>query len=382
MRRTVIAAVEGALLMAGLVGCGKGSGSLSTTPPPPPTPSEFIYGSNLAYVIAAEKLDTTSGALTNAGSTPGGNAVAIAANPAGTFLYALDAVSNGVDGFSISSNGSLTKMTGSPFAGPGLGGIEGLEIDPSGKFLFATSGTTIGGNSSGLIGAFVIDGTTGTLSAVSGSPFAAGVQPTQLAVHPSGKFLFVSDGVNGVLAFSINPSSGVLTPVSGAQLSGGTQGIAVDPAGKYLYAVDLSNAVYAYSIDSSTGALLPVSGSPFFESSGLLSGYIILSPSGKFLYTLDALDSPTPIYGFSINSSTGALSTIPGSPFPGPNTMVFSASLAIDPAGTFLYASCSDGNCGIMGFNIDATTGALTSITGSPFNSAYYVGRMTVVRTQ
>ena len=41
-------------------------------------------------------------------------------------------------------------------------------------------------------------------------------------------------------------------------------GIAVDPTGKFLYVVNGgSSTVSAYTINASTGALTPVSGSPF-----------------------------------------------------------------------------------------------------------------------
>jgi 6-phosphogluconolactonase (cycloisomerase 2 family) len=59
------------------------------------------------------------------------------------------------------------------------------------------------------------------------------------------------------------------------------------------------------------------------------------------------------------------LTPISGSPFA---TQAAPAALAIDPAGQFLYVGQSSTK-GIEALSIDAATGALTTISGSPFFS-------------
>ena len=119
----------------------------------------------------------------------------------------------------------------------------------------------------------------GALTPISGSPFAAGVGPRAIAIDPSGKFAYVTDighpghgrrkSPSTLSAYSINASTGALTQVSGSPFAfgPGPSGIAIDPLGECVY-VTASSGVYAYAIDATTGALSPVSGSPFAAGSG------------------------------------------------------------------------------------------------------------------
>ena len=69
------------------------------------------------------------------------------------------------------------------------------------------------------------------------------------------------------------------------------------------------------------------------------------------------------VSAYSVNTTTGALTPIAGSPFAigtGPGT------LSIDSSGYFAYLA-NHGSGGVSAFSINATTGALTAIAGSPF---------------
>lgn len=369
-------------LVLALAACG-GNGSSSGGGTNPPQPAEFLYAADLGGSVKTFDIDTSTGTLLGPESTTGSNGLSIAANTAGTFLYAADPSTNAIDGFSIGATGALSAITGSPFPAPGFGGIAGIAVDPAGKFLYATAGTASGGTGTGLLSVFSIDGATGALSQITGSPFAAGINPLQILVAPSGQFLYVGDWERGTLAFSL--ASGVPTPISGSPFPEGSQQMAVTPNGAYIYSVDLDNVVYADSVDATTGSWSEVPGSPFLDSAGTgnYAGDIVVDPTGSFLYTYNIFGLPNTISGFAINSATGALSPIPGSPFDASDFAAFLglANLVIDPSGKFLYASCADSNCGILAFNIDAA-GALTPVTGSPFNSAIIIGRMATVRLQ
>ncbi len=369
------------LVVSILAACGN-SGSTSGgggNPPPPPPQTEFLYAGNITDEINTLTVDTTTGALTQTATATGSNGVGIAATPAGTFVYASDFALEAVDGYATSANGTLSAIAGSPFAVPGTATLTAIAIDPAGKFLYAAGNTAPGGP--GIVAVFSINSSTGELTPVAGSPFAAGIAPLQLAVGPSGEFLYVSDLDGGVLPFSI--SSGVLTPIAGP-FSGG-QGLAISSNGQYLYSIGITDEVWAFTIDSGTGGLTPVAGSPFFDSVGTggFTGSIAIDPSGTFLYVYNTIGAAeTTISGFSIDSGTGALSPVSGSPFNAGPTTFYTASMSIDPTGKFLYASCSDGGCGILAFSKDATTGVLTPLAGSPFNDAFYVSSMTFTTTQ
>jgi len=86
-----------------------------------------------------------------------------------------------------------------------------------------------------------------------------------------------------------------------------------------------------------------------------------VDPTGKFLYLTNFNISN--LTGYTINAATGALTAISGSPFP---TATVPGGLAVDPTGKFLYVT-NGGVSSVSGYTINATTGALTNISGSPF---------------
>ena len=83
--------------------------------------------------------------------------------------------------------------------------------------------------------------------------------------------------------------------------------MAVSQDDKYLY-VGVSTGILAYSINASTGGLTPVTGSPFGGSSG--AAFALVAPSTGFLYETTTTTSAMPstgILGYNIDKNTGAL---------------------------------------------------------------------------
>jgi 6-phosphogluconolactonase (cycloisomerase 2 family) len=65
---------------------------------------------------------------------------------------------------------------------------------------------------------------------------------------------------------------------------------------------------------------------------------------------------------FKVDSVTGALSPVQGSPF---QAGVSTAGLAVDSTGRFVYVT--DGGSNVRGYSVNATTGVLTPLPGSPY---------------
>jgi DNA-binding beta-propeller fold protein YncE len=86
--------------------------------------------------------------------------------------------------------------------------------------------------------------------------------------------------------------------------------VAFSPSGGLLAAVNLTNGVEMFSVNSSTGAVKQVPGSPF-DGPGAFE--VAFSPAGGLLATANGSDDSVSMY--SVNSSTGALSQVAGSPF-------------------------------------------------------------------
>jgi 6-phosphogluconolactonase len=80
----------------------------------------------------------------------------------------------------------------------------------------------------------------------------------EVAVHPSGKFLYGSNrGHNSIAIFGIDAETGLLTAVGHEPTQGRTpRNFAIDPTGSYLLAANQeSNTVVAFRIDPETGRL-------------------------------------------------------------------------------------------------------------------------------
>jgi 6-phosphogluconolactonase len=152
----------------------------------------------------------------------------------------------------------LATIGGSPF-GAGSGALA-IAIDPTGTFAYVANET---GDS---ISMYSINPGTGALAALSNSPMATGSSPESVAVDPAGRFLYAANvpGANEVSSYSITPSSGGLTRASSIGAGTFPLNVVIDPAGTFAYvANENSNDVSVFSIDSLTGVLTAVAGSPF-----------------------------------------------------------------------------------------------------------------------
>jgi 6-phosphogluconolactonase len=193
-----------------------------------------------------------------------------------------------------------------------------------------------------------------------------------LAIDPSTKFLYVTLLNSAAVAgFSIASGTGVLTPIAGSPFPAGNtpfQAI-VDPAGKFLFVSNYNDSmggISTYTINSASGALTPVLGSPFSTQANFPGpNGLAIGGGGKFLYVgmLGTVNPNNSVTVFSIDASSGVLSQIAGSPFPTGSEPI---RVVTDPSGKFLFtANQQDDN--VSAFSIDGTSGALTPVSGSPF---------------
>ena len=128
---------------------------------------------------------------------------------------------------------------------------------------------------------------------------------------------------------------------------------------------DKNNTVSAFEVNPSTGALTAIAGPPF-PNPGRASAAVTADPSGRFLYTTnDSSDDVTAYNIVQSGANSGALNLI--------GTVVSGGSapfgIAVEPRGHFAYVG-NQGSNTVSGFAIDASTGALTPISGSPFSAA------------
>jgi 6-phosphogluconolactonase (cycloisomerase 2 family) len=155
-----------------------------------------------------------------------------------------------------------------------------------------------------------------------------------------GHFLYTSDeGASDISGYAIAGKTGTLTelarspfPDYGGCLSGNAspRALTIEPTGRFLYVVNANYSnISIYSINAGNGVLTHLKDTPPI-SNGFLSGPLRADPSGKFLYTKTSGAGGDKVIGFSIDAVSGDLTALPGSPFPiGSNVAAF--DLAVTP---------------------------------------------------
>ena len=184
----------------------------------------------------------------------------IATSPDNRFLLTADL---GIDRILISkfhlADGAFTRNK--PNSGVKLksgAGPRHAAFHPGGKFFYVTS------ELNSTVTAYSYDAKGGALhelQVISTLPkdFSGENDAAEIAVHPSGKFLYVSNrGRDSIAVFAMDPLKGKLTPVADIATQGKTpRNFAIDPTGRYLLAANQnSNSVVVFKIDLITGGLI------------------------------------------------------------------------------------------------------------------------------
>ncbi len=252
---------------------------------------------------------------------------------------------------------------------------QSITVDPAGKFAYVASLGCEGGVG-GYVSMYTINPTTGALAPIGPpvSTYGYGLYADSVTVDPSGKFAYVTnsgdvwdyanDSDGSVAMYTINATTGALT--STGTINGNCPGlclpssVVVDPSGKFAYVADGgggSSGVSMYTINGTTGALSSIG---TIAAPGSIPNSVAVDPSGKFVYMANAANATSATAGsvsmYTINATTGTLVSI-GTIAAGTDPV----SVVVDPAGKFAYVANSGSNEVSM-YTIDPTTGALTSI--------------------
>ena len=320
---------------------------------------------------AEYSVNVTSGALTQIGTATLGNLpFDVTLAPSGKFLYIPNFNDATISGFTVNlTTGALTAISGSPFA-DGDTRPSAVAVSPNGKYLFVANAST---NNVGSTSLFSINSTTGALTPVTGSPFPGSGAGNGITVDPTSHFVYVAS--TGIDAYAINQTTGALTAITGSPytIPAAANGVTVDPTGRFLYAsifgnltsAQTSQDVITYSINTTTGALTEIGSQGVAGNQGELfaigTGTKPVAFSPKFVYATNQVSSN--ISEFTINDSTGALTAVSGSPLADTNDPQL---IAATPSGAFVYTG--NGNKTISEYSVNATTGALTLVSGSPLS--------------
>ena len=290
----------------------------------------------LLYVGAANGIFVyfinSDGSLTtpSTGSQPAGVfATSLAVSPDGQWLIALDGTTQQLDIFQINATtGGLSSVT-SPATYSIQSGVwqpSEVQVSPDGTLIFAALGTA---------GDAVFTFNTATGVATSSQSLQTGNAATGdygLAINSKTTYVYIArSGTNGGVAVYSIGSGGSLTPVTGSPFAAGngTFSVVLDITGTYVYAANRTDGtVSGYTIVPSTTtaalSLTPLSGSPYTSGSAVQA--LGVDSTGKYLLAVAVNGGPDlTMYSFDI--------TVPGKLDPST-----SVATGTDPAGAVALA--------------------------------------------
>jgi 6-phosphogluconolactonase (cycloisomerase 2 family) len=205
-----------------------------------------IFGGGGVSIYA---IDPASGGLTAQARLDSGlYNHGIVLDPSGRWLYLSR---NNFDTVARYQVDAATGALSAPSTLAAAGGYHSA-MDPLGRFLFVTDWIQNGGD---LVSVYAISGQDGTLTKVE-DHVTGGIASAGVVVTPDGKFLYVVNRSSSSLAMFSVGAGGNLTALTGSPLAipGSIWELALDPSGSFLY-LPAGADVLTFAIDHSTGAL-------------------------------------------------------------------------------------------------------------------------------
>lgn len=248
-----------------------------------------------------------------------------------------------------------------------------LTFSPDGKYLYAVSEIGGGQDTTGYVYAYAV--TEDEVQMINRRP-SHGIAPCHLAIHPSGKYLFVANYGGGISMYPLERGGRLGEAVYKEKFSG--QGpherqdashphsVTISPDGRFAYIADLgTDRILIFNIHLEEGRLEAAT-SPYAQlAPGAGPRHLAFHPNGQLIYSINELNST--ITAFQYDRTDGHLqalqtvSTLPGS-YTGENHC---AEISLTPNGNYLYGS-NRGHNSLAIFSVDANTGELNSIGYQP----------------
>jgi 6-phosphogluconolactonase len=356
-RRFCLAAIS--LVMATLAACGGGNNAGVGVIPPNPAATVYVSLPS-SDQVAEFRVDTTNhftgiiGSPFSAGTSP----TSVLVHPNNKFVYVVNQGSSNISLLTPDSRtGVLTEVL--PRTPTGVSPVS-MKMNKTGNLIFVLN------QASATISVFSVDSSTGALTEISGSPVATAIHPSAFALARAENFLFVANvNLNSVSAYTL-ASGGALQQVGSYPLAGtGPVAVAAGASDHFLYVVNqISSNISVMAINDTTGALSEIVGSPIPTTTSTTTttttitgpNSVVLDSTGSFVYVTNATTNN--LSAFSVDSNTGKLNALTGSPYTAGTGPTFSV---INPSGTILFVAGAS-NTTITHFTINAD-GTLTAAT-------------------
>jgi 6-phosphogluconolactonase len=241
-----------------------------------------------------------------------------------------------------------------------------LAVHPNGRFLYAVN------EQNNKVSAFAIDSSTGLLKPLNQLD-SGGTGPCHLVVDKTGKWLYVANYNSGsVVAYAVREDGSLGQQSAFDQHSGSSvdparqkgphaHGTFLSPDNRFLLVPDLGlDKVFVYRLDLAKGTL-PPNDPPFFKvTPGFGPRHLAFHPNGRFVYVMTEMGGK--VVACRYDKARGTLEeiqTVDALPA-GYTGQRSGAEIFVHPNGRFLYASLRVDNS-IAIFSVDASTGKLTA---------------------
>lgn len=363
---------------------GSGTVTLSITPVTG-SPAIVKVGNYLAGITINYTLTSSSGAAAAAGAAPSTAPSAAQARYVYVGTYTapntapggkVPSTAQGIYVFKMDpSTGGLTPVQ----TVPNIPNPSWVTLDPQMRYLFCANEVTTwkGQANTGGVSALSIDPATGMLTPINDQP-SMGTIAAHVAVDPTSSYLLVANYSGGTFAIlpiqaggKLGPATDVFTPTgkgpnTGRQEAPHPHMVIFDPAGAYVFGNDLgTDKVWSWKLDTTAGKFAPNT-IPYVQvASGSGPRHTAFHPSGKFAYVISEMASS--ITAFAYDAAHGTMiwiqtvSTLPAG-FTGSSS---TAEIIMHPSGKWVYGS-NRGHDSIAAFAIDQNTGMLTSAGWTP----------------
>ncbi len=194
-------------------------------------------------------------------------------------------------------------------------------------------------------------------------PILACVLLAAVAHAGPARFAFTVNGLDFSLSRYQVESDGQLRHLGHIPLRKSPPAVVVDPSGRFVLAISKAEGlINVFRLDSTSGDLTPVPGSPF-ESRARSPFDIVFHPSGRFVYVAARFGG---VGAYVFDGESGTVTPLPGSPF---KAQKRTRSVVMHPSGRFIYAVNGYSNS-VSAYAVDPQSGVLREMPDSPFSVA------------
>lgn len=235
------------------------------------------------------------------------------------------------------------------------------------KYLYAVSELGPADAESGFVYSYEIQ-PDGNLKSM-GKATTGGFAPCHIAIDRSGKYVFVSNYVGGIVMVYNVQEDGSLAITQELKLNNADKAhahsVTISGDNRYAYIADLGNdKIWIYNFDAITGKLTehPQCYVDLPEGSG--PRHFTFSKNGSFAYSINELNSSVSVFSVDRNGGLELIQNISSLPesYKQKNA---AADIHLHPSGDYLYAS-NRGHNSIAVFKVNSETGKLTALEFVP----------------